>query len=134
MSEVATLHVDLDSAAVECGDVLAGSASWGPLDRAPRSVRVDLRYITAGAGTDDGRVVASADLGGGTEGTARFDLDVPFDGPITFAGRLIQVRWVVELVLDEAMRPDPSRHEPVTVLPRGGLAVWARQQAAPPSA
>ncbi len=126
------MRIDLDVAVTECGDVFIGSVSWGEFDNPPRSVRVQLRYWTEGRGDRDEVVVSKAELPGAPSGAGRFELPVPADGPMSYDGTLLRVRWAVELVFDLALRPDPDLSEPVTVLPRGGLALWAREHAPGP--
>lgn len=127
-----TLRLHLDSAVAECGDRFTGTIEWGALDIEPSAVRVQLRWWTEGRGDKDGAVSSRIELPGAPEGSGRFELTVPPNGPITFDGRLMRVRWVVELVLDHTLRPDPDVEEPVTVLPRGGVSLWARMHAPAP--
>lgn len=127
------LWIDLDTDVGECGDVVTGTVRWGPLDSAPRSIRVGLRYWTEGRGNTDSETVAEIRLDGSTTGSGRFELPVPATGPISFDGSLIRVLWEIELRIDRRMRTDPDVSHPVTILPRGGLAAWARRSAPPPT-
>jgi hypothetical protein len=132
MSDV-NLSLKLDTDVAECGDVVAGMVRWGRLESAPRGVRIELRYWTEGRGDSDGGVVAEVELDGAVQGAGRFELLVPEAGPMSFEGKLIRVMWAIELIIDKRLRPDPDISHPITVLPRGGLAMWARQAATPPT-
>jgi hypothetical protein len=129
----ANLSLELDTDVAECGDVVAGMVRWGRLESAPRSVRIQLRYWTEGRGDSDGGVVAEVELDGAVQGAGRFELPVPEAGPMSFEGKLIRVLWAAELIIDKTLRPDPDISHAITVLPRGGLALWARQAATPPT-
>ncbi len=126
------IRLSLDADVSECGDRFAGNVEWGSLEDAPRAVRVELRFWTEGRGDPDGAVVSRVELAGAPSGAGRFELPVPDKGPMSFDGALIRVMWAVEVVVDTALRSDPTESQPVTVLPRGGVALWARQQGVPP--
>lgn len=126
------MRLELDSDVTECGDVVTGTARWGPLDFDPRRVIAELRYWTEGRGDQDSNVVSDAAFDAEPEGQGRFELVVPASGPMSFDGSLIRVLWEVRLRFDRSMRSDPSTSAPLTVLPLGGLAMWARQSGAPP--
>lgn len=125
--------VELDTDVAECGDVVSGRVSWGPVDKTPRQVVVELIYETSGRGDTDSEAVSEHVVAGADSGETRFTLSVPDDGPITFDGSLIRVAWRVEAKLDQAMQRDQRGSTAVTVLPAGGLALWARQVAPPPT-
>ncbi|MEM7285790.1 MAG: hypothetical protein AAF480_05515 [Actinomycetota bacterium] len=115
------MTVDLDAAAAECGGSVAGTVhavGGGP-------VEVHLRWSTSGHGTTDAATVETVELAGGG---GRFALPVPEDGPMSFAGKLISVRWEVA-----ALSGDSEEVAEVTILPRGGLTVWVRNVAPPPA-
>lgn len=127
-----SLILELDADVTECGDILTGRVSWVGGDAAPRTVVVSMRFATSGSGS-------KSDSGGPEEvriepansESARFELAVPEMGPISFSGRTISVEWRVEA------RPDRGESavaatQVVTVLPKGGLAMWATKTAAPP--
>lgn len=126
------LGLELDAEVAECGDVLTGTATWGPLDGAPRRVVVRLGYRTEGRGDSDHDEAAEVSWDGTESGQRRFELPVPEHGPMTYEGRLIRVLWRVELRLDRRLQSDPTEQVPVTILPRGGLALWARATGATP--
>ena len=98
------------------GGVVAGTASWR-LDAPPRSAEVRLVWHTEGRGDRDVGVVAVAALDAPPAQAARpFSLAVPADGPHSFAGRVVSVRWSVELVLKPGRR---SARREITVSPTG---------------
>ncbi len=128
------LAVSLDANVTECGDLVTGEVVWGPVESVPRRVVVSLRFLTSGAAAPpDSGGTAELEFAGAVTGRERFELLVPVDGPISFEGRSISVAWQVEARLDLRAKRDPSTTCDVTVLPRGGLAVWARQTAGPPT-
>ena len=128
-----SIDLALDSPVTECGDVVSGEVSWDAGSGVLRGVEVSLSFATDGS-------AAPRDTGGPepvqvertNAGVGRFDIQVPDRGPITFEGRTMAVAWTVEARLDVPSAPDTRVSTPVTVLPRGGLALWARQRAAPP--
>lgn len=128
-----TLAIELDTDVVECGDVVTGVVRWGPLDDVPRRTVVKLRYRTEGRGDTDSDVADTLKFPGAAGGVESVELRVPAEGPMSVNGVLITVLWEVELSLDVARRRDPSTSVAITVLPRGGSAVWARQVGAPPT-
>ena len=114
------MALSLHAPSVECGGTVAGTASW----TGDGSAEVSLRWTTSGDGTPDSGTAHTQSLSG-SDGA--FELKVPNEGPMTFAGKLISVRW--EVVLRAG---DSSESAEVTVLPRGGLTVWVRNVAPPP--
>lgn len=111
--------LSLDAPSAECGGAVSGTASWEG-----STAEVSLRWTTSGDGTPDSGTAHTQSLSG-SDGA--FELKVPNEGPMTFAGKLISVRW--EVVLRAG---DSSESAEVTVLPRGGLTVWVRNVAPPP--
>lgn len=116
------MAISLDAVSAECGGIVAGTASWAGGDPA----EITLRWTTSGDGIVDSGTAETARLAAGGE---RFSLAVPHDGPMTFTGKLISVRWEVTL-----QAGDTAESVDVTVLPRGGLTVWVRNTAPPPEA
>ncbi len=114
--------IELDSDVTECGDDVTGVVT-GLGGRAT----VELAWRTTGRGSQGADVAASARVEPDGDGRARFQLDVPADGPMSIDGTLVQVVWEVRVADAEATAP-------LTVLPRGGLAMWVRQAGAPPQA
>ncbi len=128
------ISLSLDADVTECGDVVTGEVSWGAGDRVARRVVVALRFSTSGAGLPpDIGGPSEVEFAGTASGRERFELAVPANGPISFEGRTISVAWQVEARLDHRAERDPVTTETLTVLPSGGLAVWARQTAGPPT-
>ncbi len=128
-----SLILELDADVTECGDTLTGSISWRGTDPAPPSVVVSMGFATSGRGS-------KSDSGGPEEVTistassdvARFELPVPETGPISFSGRTISVEWHVEVRSDPSA-PTDAVTQAITVLPKGGLAIWATRTAPPPT-
>ena len=127
------LTLTLDSAAAECGDGVSGQMVWQGSDR---PAKAEVRLVATASATGSGgagkrrSVVVGPALCELTSGKpARFELSVPAKGPITFASAAMTVSWRIEAKTQAA---DAATEIPVTVLPAGGLAVWAQQAAPPP--
>jgi hypothetical protein len=92
------LRVAADRTLVECGAAVTGTAIWtGNIGH--RAVDVVLRYRTQGRGDTDASVVARCHLGVAEAGRARFRLDVPPQGPVTYNGQLLRLSWQAVLVV-----------------------------------
>lgn len=90
------------------GSSLDGEGSWH-LDADAEAVEIRLFWFTQGKGTQD-VVVVDREVIDRPEpsGHRRFRFDVP-NGPYCFSGRLITVKWALELVVlpgDETERVD----------------------------
>ncbi len=116
----------------ECGDSVAGDVRWNGLDPTV-PLTVELGFRTEGSGVPDSLVVDTTVLGGSTTGSESFELGVPTTGPMSFTGTSIQVVWEVEVHAELRGTPETVATAAVTVLPAGGLAVWARGVADPPA-
>lgn len=126
------LILDLDADVTECGDTLTGSISWPGAGPAPRGVVVSMGFVTSGRGSksDSGGPDAFSISTANSE-VARFELSVPEMGPISFSGRTISVEWHVEVRAEPSASTDAAT-QAITVLPKGGLAMWATKTAPPP--
>ena len=124
------LEVLLDADVSECGDVLTGMVTY-KIDGGPGSVSVSLVSELQTAERAETTVAADfvVDV---AAGPAPFALSVPSAGPITFKTPLAQLEWRVEARV-VGPEHDDSAAVALTVLPAGGLALWARKAAGPPS-
>lgn len=119
------LHLDGDVG--ECGDAVTGSVIWPDGAAPPARAAVRLRHRAEGAGLvddADGHVPVRWDERG------RFSCPIPEAGPISFSGRLLSVSWAIEVV--DLADGVVLASAPVTVVPAGGLALWAQRAAGPP--
>ena len=83
------------------GDDVAGAVQWR-LETEPERVEVRLFWYTEGKGTRDVGIVDRQSFDRpGTEAAQGFRLRLP-EGPYSFSGRLISVRWAVEAVAEPA--------------------------------
>jgi hypothetical protein len=81
------------------GETLAGSASWS-LDAAPGAVEIRLFWYTEGRGTQDVGLVEKARFEQPQPSERReFQFTLP-DRPYSLSGKLISVRWAVEVVAE----------------------------------
>lgn len=93
-----TLNTEGDHRWFRPGTSVSGEAAWR-LETAADAIEVRLFWHTSGAGARDVGVVDSLRIHRpGPRGQARFRLQIP-DGPYSFTGQLITLRWAVELVV-----------------------------------
>ena len=114
---MSALKIQLDEgrAAFAPGEELTGTASW-KLEQPPRAVELRLFWFTRGWGTEDAGVVETVRFDHPlTEEARPFRLRLP-ETPYSFSGKLISLRWAVELVAQpskEVARPE------ITIAPGG---------------
>jgi len=97
------------------GEPIAGIAAW-ELPDAPGRVEVHLCWHTEGRGTEDASVVETVSFDSPAPVDARpFRFQAPA-GPYSYDGRLIAIRWAVELIA--AGGHDLARIE-ITIAPTG---------------
>jgi len=98
------IGVTLDKEVVEAGDFLSGTVQWAvDGDQATRHIVVMLRWETDGTGNranGNPRAVSLPIAQGRREGSTPFRMMIPHEGPITFDGELVQVRWSVRVHVD----------------------------------
>jgi hypothetical protein len=86
-------------------DVLELDASWS-LPKPPRAIEARLFWYTTSRAEQDLAIVSTKPLikpgrPGDLTGEKRVKFTLP-DGPYSFSGKLIQVSWAVELVVDSS--------------------------------
>ena len=97
------------------GEALSGTASWS-LDAPPRGMEVRLFWYTEGKGTQDVGLVDTVRFEGPMPSDRRdFQFVLPLQ-PYSFSGRLISLRWAVEVVAEPGS--DAQRLD-LTVSPTG---------------
>jgi hypothetical protein len=122
--------LELDHPIAECGGAVLGTVEWSG-NRRRHPVGVVLRFRTQGRGDTDAEAVVACAVGTEEAGRARFRLDVPVTGPVTYHGHLLRLTWHVTVhvpVTTTSWRPGSSPAADVTVLPWG----WSRLPARPP--
>lgn len=120
------LHLDGDVG--ECGEAIVGTVVWPDGTTPPVRSAIRLRHRAEGAGLvddTDGHDPVRWDERG------RFSCPIPATGPISFSGRLVSVSWSVEVV--DLGSGEVLVSAPVTIVPTGGLALWAQRAAGPPA-
>ena len=110
------------------GPVEAGANLWVSVnvvadgEMSCRGVRCEAIWTVQGRQTDTGTVFDERAPGGslrpGKDLGAQFQLRVPSDGPITWQGALLAIRWHVRVSLDVAWKDDPKAVAAFTVVPR----------------
>jgi hypothetical protein len=96
---MSSLQVQLDREWVRPGGTVRARLHW-ELDDRPDKLVVRLLWYTEGRGTRDVGVIAEEELAfSGLTGDTEVELAVP-EGPYSFSGRLITLRWVVELAVE----------------------------------
>ena len=120
------LHVELAEGdpRYRPGDIIHGQVRW-VADDAPAAVEISLVWQTQGKGNEDAGVGPMQRIDRpAPEGTAAFELRAPA-GPYSFAGTLIEFRWMVEAVL----LPSRQATQVVVVISPGGQAVRLQKAA-----
>jgi hypothetical protein len=80
------------------GETVNGLAAWDFADDPPKWVEVRLFWRTLGKGDEDAFIVATERFDGPAAVDAQlFALAVP-EGPFSYVGQLIEVRWGLEAV------------------------------------
>lgn len=107
----------LDDARALPGETIRGEVSWAADQKAPEAVTVTAGLVTEGRGSTDTVTVYEQTIADPPiEGTAAFDFIVPVDSPCTYDGRLIRVRWRVEVRLDLPWAMDERDEAPFVVV------------------
>ena len=98
-----------------------------------RELRLALRWVTEGRATTDSEVVDGRTFPVDEYGRldTGFELAVPPTGPISYDGRLVRVRWRIEVEVDIKLKRDTSLASDVVVVPRNGFGVYQRSHPLP---
>lgn len=92
------IWITVEPADVTVGQQVRGHVEW-QADKTPQALDIRLRWVTAGRGTTDSGVAASHTAGpdqpGGLPPAVPFAFTVPVEGPCTYDGRLLRIRWEV---------------------------------------
>lgn len=93
-----TVNIEGDHRWFRPGSALSGEAAWR-LETAADAIEIRLFWHTGGAGARDVGVADSLRIDHPEpRGQTRFRFHIP-DGPYSFTGQLITLRWAVELVV-----------------------------------
>ena len=99
------IAIALENATISTGNVLKGSVQWkADADRRPRRIIIAAEWETEGFGKKDkGRARAVAVTPGRNEREASFPVRfmIPYEGPVTFEGTLIKLRWILRVRVDQ---------------------------------
>ncbi|HXO22144.1 MAG TPA: hypothetical protein VOA87_19675 [Thermoanaerobaculia bacterium] len=97
------------------GDDIEGTARW-QLDRPPKSAELRLFWFTEGRGDRDLEVIETLRFDAPAADDHRdFQLHLPA-GPYSFAGKLIRLRWAIEVEVEPGSR---VARTDLTVAPAG---------------
>lgn len=97
------------------GEAIQGTAGWS-LDKVPSAVEIRLFWYTEGRGTQDVLIVDRVRIEGPLANERRdFRFELPAE-PYTFSGKLISLRWALEVV---ALPSDEAQRLEITVGPTG---------------
>jgi len=81
------------------GQPLAGTVAW-QLERAPKNAELRLFWYTEGKGTQDTETIAVEHFQDAQVIESRpFSFTLP-EAPYSFSGKLISLRWAIELIVD----------------------------------
>ena len=98
------IGIVLEKDEVEAGEFLTGTVQWGvDRDRTVTQIFVIAEWRTEGRGNRAhglSRAMRVPIARGRREGTFPFRLLIPHEGPVTFAGELIQLGWTVRAYVD----------------------------------
>ena len=98
------IGIALDREVVEAGDFLAGTVQWGmDGDQTITQIFVIAEWRTEGRGNRAhglSRAVRIPVQRGRREGSSPFRLLIPYEGPVSFTGELIQLDWRVRAYVD----------------------------------
>jgi hypothetical protein len=87
------------------GERVSGKVSWN-LEKFPRKAEVRLVWYTQGRGTADaGLAVSKTFEGAGQRDMRKFDFVLP-EGPLSFNGQLITLKWALELSIEPGNRTE----------------------------
>ena len=113
---------------VEVGGRLTGSVSYaGSPGTTTRAIVMMLRWRTGVKGSRDGATTWKDEVEVGPEGTTETSFVAPINatGPVSYAGKLILVRWELVVQVDKVLARDPSLALPITVVPEGGAGFYS---------
>ena len=98
--------IELDRDRLETGDFLTGRLHWSAEDeRRVNRIIVAAEWETSGAGNIASGVARSKIFTvakGNREATFAFRLLIPYEGPVSFEGELIIMRWMLRAKVDQA--------------------------------
>ncbi len=109
-----SLQIELDGTELEPGGTVRGHLRGAEAWPDAREVRVALRHRTKHLKADPGE---EAVVAAGAVGEASFALTLPAEAYPTFEGKHFESRWVVEAVVDLALKRDPKAEAEVVVMP-----------------
>ena len=100
MSSALSIETEEQRTGFRPGETLAGTLRW-QLEQPTDFVELRLFWFTEGRGDRDVGIARTLRYEHvGREGSERFELELP-EGPYSFSGRLISLRWALELVVDD---------------------------------
>ena len=112
MSSPLSIEIEEQRTGFRPGETLAGTLRW-QLEQPSNSVELRLFWFTEGRGDRDVGIARTLRYEHvGREGSERFELELP-EGPYSFSGRLISLRWALELVVDDG----PTERLAVAIAP-----------------
>ncbi len=130
------LSIQIEHDIAEVGSFFACTVSRSPTDGVTnepgrgqvRGVRIELGWSTEGRGDTDSDTVASLVIPVDEFGmaNARVELPVPANGPISYDGALIRVRWELSAQTDIKLGVDQRSSAEVLVVPARGLGTYDR--------
>ena len=113
------IEVHLDQGQSTVGGLVRASIAWQH-DKDPHDVTVELRWYTEGRG-DTNSAIADRVVVDRAQGpippSLEATLTVPTNGPITYDGVMIRVRWQVRATLGIRWGRDPRAEVPLLVRP-----------------
>lgn len=99
------IEIALDESVVEAGKFLSGEVRWvRDAERRPRRIIIAAEWTTGGAGNIATGVGRSKQVAIGSEQrekTFPFRFLIPYEGPMSFEGELITMKWSLRVRVDQ---------------------------------
>ncbi|MBF2063572.1 MAG: hypothetical protein IGS39_03945 [Calothrix sp. C42_A2020_038] len=116
------LDITLQNSIVEAGKPVFGQVSLQPNQSSAQSVTIKLNLHTKGQGSKDKQTVVTLELGQLYPGSSlSFQCDIPYEGPISFHGKLFQLTWEITAEIKAGLFGGKSQTAPIRVVPRNRI-------------
>lgn len=109
------IGIALDHYVLGPGDRGLCTVEWQAAEKPPKEIRVRLRMETEGRGTTDRLELAEVEIPGSASGTVEVPFQIPHDAPYSYDGRLMRVRYSVDVRLKLPWASDEKMSIPFRV-------------------
>jgi hypothetical protein len=116
------LDITLQDSIVEAGKPLLGEVSLQSNQSSAQPITIKVGWRTEGQGSRYKQTVVTLELGQLYPGsTLPFQCDIPYEGPISFHGKLFQLSWEVTAESKTGLFGGQSQTIPIRVVPRNRI-------------